>query len=299
MTFIPNEINTFSFEKIFETTKVEKSKLQDCLNIIKNDVPTTAYKKEGRKKIKVNDGTYSTNAYSLTLSKENSANLQIELFTKISQDSILMDYVTSKCVLLNFNEEFTNINSLNKLMKDRISELKADSSKAEELNIVVYEYKQKNIRTEVKYGDTKITINHLKENDIEIVSIKINNKTFLLQKNPDKYILKYKDESENGLSLNIEYSQVGSLEDNDIKNKMTITKTSGIKTITYLYEDKINFTNEIGKIDSFEGKTMAIVNNMEDNELSQFFTSLKKLINKVYVNKGASIGINLDPIFSI
>ena len=299
ITLIPNQIKSFNIDKIFETTKVEKSKIQDCLNIMKNDVPTTAYKKEGRKKVKINEETYSTNAYSLTLDTSRSANLQISLLTKISQDSILMDYITSKCVLLNLNEEYTNINSLNELMKNKIEELKKDSSKAKPINMVVYEYKQKNIRNEITYGETKIIINHLKNENVEMSSIKINDKTIKITRNNAGYILQYKDDENSGFSLNIDYSQSGTIEDNNIKNKMTITQNSGIKNIVYVYEDQINFTNEIGKIEDFDGKNVGFINETSDDEMKQFFTDLKALINRIYVNKGASLGINLDPIFNM
>lgn len=298
-TLIPNQIKSFNIDKIFETTKVEKTKLQDCLNIIKNDVPTTAYKKEGRKKVKINDETYSTNAYSLTLDTAGSANLQISLLTKISQDSILMDYLTSKCILLNLNEEYTNINSLNEIMKKRIEELKANNSKANPINIVVYEHKQKNIRTEITYGNSKIIINHLKNDNTEMASVKINDKTIKITKNGNNYTLQYKNDEKTGYSINIDYSQSGTIEDNNIKNKMIITHTSGIKSIVYSYEDEINFTNEVGKIDDFEGKNTGLINETDDEQMKQFFISLKTLINRVYVNKGASLGINLDPIFSM
>lgn len=296
-TLIPNQIKSFNIDKIFETTKVEKSKLQECLNIMKNDVPTVAYKKEGRKKVKINDETYSTNAYSLTLDTKENANLQINLLTKISQDSILMDYITSKCVLLNLNEEYTNINSLNELMKNKIEELKKDNSKAKPINMVVYEYKQKNIRTEITYGDIKIIINHLKNEVMEMSSIKINDKTIKITKNRAGYLLQYKNDANSGYSITFDYTQSGNLEDNNIKNKITITQTSGIKNIVYAYEDQINFTNEVGKIEDFEGKNIGFINETNDEEMKQFFTELKTLINRIYVNKGAQLGINLDPIF--
>lgn len=296
---IPNQIKSLNFDKIFETTKVEKTKLQDCLNIMKNDVPTTAYKKEGRKKVKINEETYSTNAYSLTLDAIGSAKLQISLLTKISQDSILMDYLTSKCILLNMNEEYTNINSLNEIMKKRIEALKTDNNQAKPINMVVYEYKQKNIRTEITYGDDKIIINHLKNGEIEMASIKINDKTIKLTRNNKAYTLQYKNDANSGFNINIDYSQTGTVEENNIKNKMTITQNSGIKNIVYVYEDEINFTNEVGKIEDFEGKTTGTINEENDEQMKEFFTNLKTLINRIYVNKGASLGINLDPIFSM
>ena len=93
---------------------------------------------------------------------------------------------------------------------------------------------------------------------MEMSSVKINDKTIRITKNKAGYILQYKNDENSGSSLSIEYSQSGTIEDNDMKNKMTITKVSGIKNIVYVYEDKINFTNEIGKIDDFEGKNILL-----------------------------------------
>ena len=109
--------------------------------------------------------------------------------------------------------------------------------------------------------------------------------------------MQYKNDKDSGFNLTIDYSQSGTIEDNNIKNKMTITQTSGIKNIVYAYEDQINFTNEIGKIENFEGKNIGLINETNNDEMKQFFTDLKTLINRVYVNKGARLGINLDPIF--
>ena len=78
---------------------------------------------------------------------------------------------------------------------------------------------------------------------------------------------------------------------------MTIKHNSGIKRITYLYNDEIDFTKDIGQIKDFEGTTTVKLNEMKDNELSAFMKLLKNRINDVYISKGAGIGINLDPIF--
>ena len=78
---------------------------------------------------------------------------------------------------------------------------------------------------------------------------------------------------------------------------MTIKRKTGIKKITYLYNDEIDFTKDIGQIKDFEGFTTVKLNDMQDSELTTFIKLLKNRINDVYVSKGASIGINLDPIF--
>lgn len=294
---VADEINDINISKVLETTKVEKSKLESLNEIVKNNVSAKAYSKEKRNKVKINDKTYSTTAYSITLSEEEHASLQIKLLSKISQDSILMDYITSKLKLLNLNDQYTSINSLNSLLKDRINQLKETPSAANTLKITVHEYKQKNIKTEIEIGDTKLEITHLTSAETEISSIKINDKEYSLEKSEGKYIIGYSNEQDNGLTFKIEYNQTGSIENNDIKNYMTINKKEGIKSITIKYEDTINFTNDIGAIKDFTNENKAILNDYTDDEIKEFIQSLKDKINQVYVNKGASIGINLDPIF--
>ena len=98
-------------------------------------------------------------------------------------------------------------------------------------------------------------------------------------------------------ALTIDYSRTGNIENNNIKNTMTIKHKTGIKQITYLYNDEISFTNDIGQIKDFEGYTTVTLNDMKDEELKLFAKLLKNRINDVYISKGASVGINLDPIF--
>ena len=78
---------------------------------------------------------------------------------------------------------------------------------------------------------------------------------------------------------------------------MDITHTNGIKVVTFAYEDSVNFTNDIGSIKKLSNERVALLNDYSKEEVSEFVSNIKKRINEVYVNKGASIGINLDPIF--
>lgn len=298
---VPNELNNLKVDKIIETSKLEKKHINECLKIMKNGVPTTAYKKEGKKKIKINEYTYNTNAYSLSLNANDSANLQISLLEKISKDSILMDYFASKFKLMNFDEEYTTVNSLNSIIKNRIDSLRKNPSEGGELKIIVYEHKQKDIRTEIKLGDNTIKIDHVKDEGTETSSLKINNQLYEIQYNGTNYCLIYQNDSEEGNTkkIKIEYSQDGKIEDNNIKNSMTINVEEGIKSITYLYTDSIEFTKDIGEIKGADEDQIVILNDYKDSEIKEFINSLKKKINGVYISKGAEIGINLDPLFEI
>lgn len=295
---IADEINKINISKILETTKVEKNKIDSLNEIIKNTISVTSYSKEKRNKIKINEKIYTTTAYSVSLDKSESANLQVNILNKISQDSILMDYITSKLKLLNINEEYTSINSLNSKIKDRIKTIKQNPNIAEEIKIIVHEYKQKNIKTEIQFGQYKIEITHLTNGQDELSSIKLNDDEYGIEKSDDKYILTYKNEKEEK-STRIEYNQTGSIENNDIKNYMTIIQKDGIKSITFKYDDNVNFTNDIGIIKDFSNENYAIINDYNDDEIKSFIVNLKQKINQTYINKGAQIGINLDPIFEI
>lgn len=157
---------------------------------------------------------------------------------------------------------------------------------------------KKNIKTEIIYGEHQISITHLTNAENELSAIKIQNKEYSLEKKDGKYIVLYADDSEEK-SLKIEYNQTGTLENNDLKNYMTISKKDGIKSITYKYEDSINFTNDIGTIKDLTNESRAVLNDYSDDEVKSFVEALKNKINQTYINKGATIGINLDPIFEM
>ena len=270
-----------------------------CVKLIKNNVPDTAYSKEGKKKIKINNKSYITNSYKLSLNANDSANLQCDILEKISKDSILMDYFASKAKLLNLDEEYTTINSLNNLIKKRVNDLKSNPQLAGKLEITVYENKQKNVRTEIKSGENTILIEHVDEGDDEYSSLTFNKDRYSIEYDGNKYYFEHENTSEENFTkkIRIEYSQSGSVENNDIKNNLVITKNEGAKSITYAYSDTVNFTNDIGKIDDFGTNKIIVLNDYSDDDLKSFFELLRKKINDVYVKKGSLIGINLDPIF--
>ena len=298
VTFFPNEVRNIGISKMLETTKIEKSHINKTVSIIKNKVPQTAYSKEGRKKVTIKDKAYGATAYKLTLNAADNASLQIAMLEKMSTDSILMDYLTSKFKYFNLEDKYTSINSLNNEMQQRIEDLKKNPNMAGKLEIVVYEYKQKNIRTEITLGDDKIVIDNLTTDKKHYTSISFNENKFEANLIDDKYVYAYENTSEeNAKRIECTFDQTGSVDNNDIRNNLTIVYTSGIKSITYSYSDSVTFTDNIDKIQDFGNLTKVVLNEFSDDEIKTFAELLKSKINDVYVKKGALIGINLDPIF--
>ena len=85
----------------------------------------------------------------------------------------MMNLITSKCKLLNMTGFCIDINSLNKMMQERIQKLKNNPELAGNFTITLYEYKQKNIQTKIVLNEKEYTLSHLKEDDKES-SVEIN-----------------------------------------------------------------------------------------------------------------------------
>ena len=295
--YVPDEIMEIKMDKLLEVTDIEKKHIEEYYNLLKNNTPDTTYSK-GTNKIKIRDKDYKTTTYTLKLSGKESADASISILSKLSQDSIMMDFLTSKFKLLNMSDEYTDINTLNIRMQEKIEKLKSNSQDADNIEITVNEFRQKNIKTEIKINDKVYSITHIEDDGKEILILGIDEKSLEIDKEKENYNFKYtyyKDEIEKSVEVN--YKKEGTIEENNISNIMEITTTNGIKKVTYSYKDTVNFTNDIGMIKTFDENQSVILNNYPVEQVTAFMKQLKNKINSVYINTGAIIGINLDPIF--
>lgn len=299
---VPEQIMPLNIEKILEVKNTEKNSITKYIRMINNQAPDTAYTKNDSEKIEIEGQTYQTTSYSLKLNSEQNSNLQISILEEMTKDSIMMNFITSKCRLLNLKQDFTDINTLNSKMKERIELLKNDSSLAGEIVITVYENRQKNIQTKIEYDNKIITLSHIQNDDDNYVILKIEDEnkitTVKLEKNTDGYIVKIQNE-ENDIIKSAEfiYSLTGTVSENNIQNHLTIKLVDDIKRITFEYNDNISFTNDIGTLEEMQDDKVAVINDYDEDYLKEFVNLVKKQINTVYINQAASIGINLDPIF--
>ena len=302
---IPEQIMPLNISKILEVKKQEENSIEKYIKIINNQAPDTAYTKNNNERIEIEGQKYQTTSYTLKLNSEQNSALQIAILEKMTTDSIMMNFITSKCKLLNLNTDFTDINTLNSKMKERIELLKKDPSQAGDFAITVYENKQRNIQTKIEVEGKVITISHIKDDNNEYVIIKIENENneqqiIKLEKNNNEYSIKIQ-ETINDIIKSIEfiYSMTGTVSENNIQNHLTINLIDDIKSITFEYNDTVNFTNDIGTLKEMQDDKVAVINDYDADYILEFMNLVKTQINTVYINQAASIGINLDPIFDI
>lgn len=300
--FLGEKYKAYPIETILELTTSQRNKLNNYYKILKNNVPNDAYFGENDVNINVDGTDYKVNQYIMSVTGSQSAYLQISLLTELSTDSIMLDCVTSKLALLNFSKEYTEINSLSDLIKAKIADLSQAPANAKDFKIVISNYKQQNIQTEITFGDLCIKINHVENDDAGQVSIfTINDTCIKLAKknNSYKYSIKTIDEYDNEKSIAIDLTRTGKFDDNNIANKATIYVVDGIKKLTLEYEDVVQFVSEedLGIVNDLSNHPVGKINDYSEADLKKFITSLKSKINQVYILKGSQVGINLDPIF--
>ena len=296
---LPDKITLFNKEEILKVSNIEKKHLAEYIKIIRNQAPDTSYSKNTKERIEIEGQKYDTTSYTLRLNSEQNSNLQISILNKLVQDSIMMNFLTSKCMLLNFNSDYTDINTLNSMMKQRIEDLQNNPNLAGEFSITVYEYRQKNIQTKIQIENKTIIISNIDN----IVTIKIAEESeptidFKIENNNDTFTIKLQEDNEGFVnSIEIIYNMNGTVAENNIQNHMTINLVDGIKTVSFEYNDSINFTNDVGNFKNMQDGKVAVINDYDQNYLNEFLNAVKNQINSVYISQGASIGINLDPLF--
>lgn len=300
---LPDQIMIFNKDEILDVSNIEKKHIAEYIKIIKNQAPDTAYSKNNRDRIEIDGQKYDTTSYTLNLNANQNSNLQISILEKLVQDSIMMNFITSKCRLLNFNNDYTDINTLNNMMKERIEKLKNNPEEAGDFSITVYEYKQRNIQTKIKTNGKTITISNINNNEDKSVNIKIedsNNETFnfRIENNNGTYTIKLQKDDDGIInSAEFIYYMTGTVAQNNIQNHLTINIIDGIKSVSFEYNDTINFTDDLGELKNMQDGKIAVINDYEQDYLNEFLKMLKDQINSVYISQGASIGINLDPLF--
>lgn len=302
---IPDELVPINIQKILELSNNEKRHIQKYLEIIKNQAPDTAYSKNNNQQVEIEGKRYQTNSYTLTLNTQQNANLQIALLEELSKDSIMMNMITSKCKLLNLSEKFTDINTLNSILKQRIEDLKSDSNIAGDFTITVYEYKQKNIQTKINIDNIEIKLSNVNEENDNFAILELadtNNKKIIaeIRKNDNGHYIKLqKQEDDITDSIEVEYNMTGTVEENNVQNHYVIKLVNDIKNITFKYDENVIFTDDIGTFKEMQDGKIAVINDYDMEYAKEFIKLVKNQINSVYVNEAASIGINLDPLFTV
>lgn len=246
--------------------------------------------KQSNQIIMINNEQIKTNAYTLTLTKEQMNDIYLKILETIKQDDIILTK------LENINKIVTMTNQKNikdyfiEEIDNTISEINKTNIGQDETKIIVYEKGKKTVRTTIKYTDYEINIDRNGTNDNQYAQLKLEK----LNSIETKIITLLKE----GNSLDIEIS-----DNNEVEKKVKISKNTNINensctnNIIIKYENEsnrietninqnINFVNELSNLQQLKEDNSIKLNDLEKENVQQVLktvsTSLDEKINSTF-----------------
>ena len=284
---IPENIESKQILNEVKLTEDELNVLKEkYVGIIENNLSEENFSKKNKQSVTINGQNFETNAYILTITKEQLNNIYVNLLQAIEQDEILL----SKIDILqnNINEigiENVQINLREELIKNidlTIQKINQNNIGADTTRIIVYESDGTTIRTRIETNDYQTNIDYVKIEENTFVQILVANGEnekykFTLNNNLNNLLIEAKDNVEmtnielqrteelNGNNRNRQYNIIYNIED----KKIEITLTENIEIAE---ENNIQSFNEENAIEIDTLKEQGTINNVKesiDNEIEE------------------------------
>ncbi len=287
---IPNKIEFYKeWRDIFDLSEEEKQNSKTkYLNIINSNISAENFSKQKDQMIQINGKKLKTNAYVLTMTKEQLNNIYIKILEEAKQDEMILTRVDKIQTLFerylliedtNLREEFI------KGIEELISNITKNNIGSEETKITVYENNRTTVSTMVQTPDYEVYIDLLDYEEEEYIQFSYKDlateqeQIITYKRNNQETSLVYQNkEGENVTEYS--FAMKGEVDGN----------SSGMKNIVAKYEDNKNrvqaiVDQEINIVTDFEEPvTLDEENSINLSKLEE--EQVKEVMNRV--NKGVS-----------
>lgn len=279
-------------DNIIKFSEEEKQMIKEkYINIINTNISKDKFSKQKNQVVQINGQNIQTNAYTLTLTKEQLNNIYIKVLEEVKQDEIILTKIDKMQEVLE-KYQIIEESNLRELFIKEIEEIVANITRnnigQDEAKITVYENDQIAIRTAIQSQDYEITIDVLSYQEEDYLQISYKDIT-----NEKEKIFTYKNtqEEETAIFKNVgdekteEYSLLNSekVEDNNCDRNIVLKYEDDSNRIEATIEEKIS----IG--DSFENQVS--LNDENSINLSELNEEQARAVMD-QVTKGVSDRIN-------
>ena len=269
-------INDIKFNE--EELKTLKEKY---IGMISQNILDTNFTTLKNQQITINEENYITNAYVLTLTKEQLNNIYINLLKAIREDEIILnkvDIMQNKINEITLGENDINLKSelLNYINKT-IQKINQTNIGSDKTQIIVYEKNGKTIRTSVETQEYQTNIDYLQlQNGIFAQILVANNDN-------DKYITTI-NSSDNDLSIVIENKVKGNTINFTKKQGMDNQKNVEEYDFVYGLSDKkvdlnvvrtIQNVQNIDNVQNFNDENSLKLDNLNEEQTKQIMDTVK------------------------
>lgn len=302
---IPDAIEIQDVNKV-KFSEEELSKLESkYVNLVSNKISKDKFSKKEKQIIEINDQNISTNAYILTLTKEELNNIYLDILETIKEDEIIISKIEQLQNLLNIKiNEDLQINLKEKyvdFIEKTIEKINKTNIGNDESSITVYEKNGTTIKTIIKTPDYEICFNHLNsdEESFTEISIRKNDKevnSIVLKNNPDSLDVTIKDNNTEEIK-ELSFSRKQNINDNSCEKNIDITYKDNNNKLEAKYLEKLDKTNELDFEEEFNEDNIIKLNDLQTEQLQAIIERVRLAVSDKTTNTLDKI--NLEDIQKI
>ncbi|NLC87531.1 MAG: hypothetical protein GX682_01945 [Clostridiaceae bacterium] len=306
---IPNKITVPNYEEMLNISPEEKQHIIDTYStVIKENISKESFTKENDIAISKDGVTYKTTGYRLNLTEEQLKQLKIKILETLKEDSITLNFITTKAKLLGLDKSYTEVNEFTKIIEEKINSVNNVNIISDGgLSVTIYVEKGNVVTTEVifrnsvkytLYGKSEDTITSqylLIEDldstaDFDKLEIRINeSKTYT------ESILDATVNIDNKQSMTVYLTNNGTAEDKLLSTtcEVTVTDEDG-KTYEINYSQKMNFVDQLENMIDLSRNNCGVLNDYATEQLQYLIQSISERIVSLIAEKTQAMGLNLN-----
>ena len=306
---IPDTIgeNTINIEDLFSITEEEKKHMQETYaEVLQQNISGNLYTKQQDMTIQKNGIDYITTAYRLDLTGQDIKNLVVQILQTLREDSITLNWLTTKAKLLGLGEEYTQVNQLTNTIQDWIEQINSNENFAQDgLSIVVYTYEGETIQTEIILENAlKLTIDSQKEeNGNNIIHFQIENLstegdfskvqiTCLINVTEAQTLMQYEMNIDDETIYTLSNTITGTASQNNVNATTEFSISQSGESWTIYYQEQKNFVEEVENMILLDNTNCAILNDYPTEQLQQLLNAITQRTMVVWMEKMQAILIN-------
>lgn len=262
------------------------------------------YQKQSNQVIEIDGNNYTTNAYTLTLTKEQMYDFYLEILNAMKEDTIILSKIENLDTVLNTyyvalgqNKDYTLVDKYTSFIDEKIQEISGNRIGQDARTITVYETDGITVRVEAGLGDYQITFDmlpevyarfHLKGPSIEEdISLIIQNTivTFTAQTN------------NNNETKNLQIVRNRTVNGDNCNDKYDITYTVGTNELKTNITNDINIVSEFDEQVSLNQENSIVLSDLEQEQLNNLLETVRTNLDTRATEIEQTI--NIDEIRSV
>ena len=303
-----SSIQVSNFSELANFTDQEKQAFNNLMTTTINSVIDEGqYTKNKKVTVTTETGEQVATEYSISLSSNELKRLFITFCNNLQTDSIVLNAIATRAKIIGLSTGYTDVNSLSANIGEYVSTITNLATTDKELvKISVYEADGNCIQTQIQTYDEdefgqyniKISANSTTANttmQADISTVDQDLATIKITKIDNSNNTTYDIAISNSNSLNIElyFENLGSIEENNIQNKLNLAYSMQNTSFGMSYEDTVNF-EQVEELEGLDENNCVIINNYDKDSVQSFLISIQEKIYTVYAQKLEQLGLTAD-----